>query len=460
MNPSDSSFEIAEHLAGVTYDKVPEDARAAAIRSIVDTVAVMMAGSGTEVMGRVLAEARRIGGAPHASVWGHVDRVPDTSAVLVNAAAAHQHDFDDTHDTAVCHPTSASLNAALAVAEAEGGIDGQRLIAAVAAGSDLSCRLALAIEGDLWAYPWVRAPVVGVFGASAAAGVVLGLDADRMHAALGLALPQAAGTLESVIGHSSMVRTIRDGLAYRDGVLAARLAQSGVRGDRRVFDGPYGLYAAYFRGEYDRVQLVEGLGDRFEGRGVSLKPWPSCRHTHATITGVLDVLERTGRRGADVVDLEVFVGDGNRRLFEKVWPESRADALCHLPFVLGALLSHDGLSMSTFEEAAIADPTVRQAAERIRWTLDHSQEKYGTIEPGKVRATFKDGSVTEVYVDRALGHPLRPLDDAGQTTKWRDCLERAANPPADGGRALLDMLRGLAGVPDVRELSIAAASRA
>src|SRR5690606_29243443 len=126
-----------------------------------------------EVVGKIVSEVRRTGGAPQSSLWGFEDLVPDVSAVLVNAAAVHQHDFDDTHDTAVCHPTSASLNAALAVAEAEGGVTGSRLITAVAAGNDLACRLGLALEGDLWAYPWVRAPVVGIFAAAAATGVVL-----------------------------------------------------------------------------------------------------------------------------------------------------------------------------------------------------------------------------------------------------------------------------------------------
>ena len=104
-----------------------------------------------------------------------------------------QYDFDDTHDTAVLPcPDRRQYSPALAVAEAAGGVSGRELVTAVAAGVDLSSRLGLAIDGTLWEFPWVRAPVVGIFGAALAAGKVLGLDATQLNQALGLALPRPA----------------------------------------------------------------------------------------------------------------------------------------------------------------------------------------------------------------------------------------------------------------------------
>ena len=86
------------------------------------------------------------------------------------------------------------------------------------------------------------------------------------------------------------MRSIRDGLCYRNGVLAAELAMRGVHGDRGVFDGPYGYYQAFYRGEYDRNKLVGDLGTRYETDRVALKPWPTIRHIHALITVVSDVM--------------------------------------------------------------------------------------------------------------------------------------------------------------------------
>src|SRR5690606_27920327 len=132
-------------------------------------------------------------------------------------------------------------------------------------------------------YMWIRASIAGIFGATAASARILGADEEVYLNAFGLALPQAAGTLASLHNPGSSVRSIRDGLCYRSAVLAASLAARGVRGDREVFDGPYGVYNVYFRGEYDRNVLTDELGERYETVNVSLKPWPSCRHLHGTL---------------------------------------------------------------------------------------------------------------------------------------------------------------------------------
>lgn len=449
-----TAVRIAEHLASARDADLPDGAVRAAHTCMVDTFSVLTAGADTDVMRRVLPVIRAWGGTPQATVWGTGELVPDHSAVFANAAMVHQYDFDDTHDTAVCHPTGASLTAALAVAEAEGGVSGELLTRAVVAGNDLTCRIAGAIDGGLWDFPWVRAPVAGIFGATAAAGVVLGLSAEQMHAALGLALPQAAGTLESVTGHKSMVRSIRDGLAYKDAIVAARLAQAGVRGDDRVFDGPYGLFGAYFDGKYSPERLVDGLGTRWEGENVSLKPWPSCRHTHATLTAYLDVLERPEFVTARVESVTAFVGTGNLRLCEgKPWPANHIDALCHLPFVLAVATAYRGVPLRAFEREGRENPAVREAATRVRWRHDPAHDRLGTIEPGRVRVEFADGRVVETGAERGLGHPENPLSAEQQRRKWQDCATHGA-PDLSGPAAdrLLAAVQRVPAMADVREL--------
>ncbi|MFC5290374.1 MmgE/PrpD family protein [Actinokineospora guangxiensis] len=451
-----TAIAIAEHLASVRGATLPDSAIAAARTGMLDTFSVLTAGCDTPVMQKVLSVVRAWGGAEQATVWGTDLMTSDYAAAFANASMVHQYDFDDTHDTAVCHPTSASLTAALAVAEAEGGVSGELLVKAVVAGNDLSCRLAGAIDGGLWDFPWVRAPVVGIFGATAAAGVVLGLDAEQMHAALGIALPQAAGTLESVTGHRSMVRSMRDGLAYKDAVAAARLAQAGMRGDDRVFDGPYGLFGAYFQGRYRPEHLLDGLGARYTGEEVSLKPWPSCRHTHATITAYLDVLTRPEFADAEVARVTAFVGNGNLRLAEgKPWPANHIDALCHLPFVLAAATVHRAVPLRAFETEGREDPAVRAAAGRVAWELDPAHDRLGTIEPGRVRVEFADGRVAEGSAERGLGHPENPLSAEQQEAKWWDCAAHGApHLTRAGAQRLFDAVRRVPQLDDVRALGV------
>jgi 2-methylcitrate dehydratase PrpD len=438
---TDAVVDIARYAADLQFEHLPDEVVDATKRCIVDTLAVAAAGSVAPSATALLRVARAWGGAPACTVIGHPDRLPPYLATMVNAGMVHQHDFDDTHDAAVCHPTSASLTAALAVGEARGGIDGRTLIAAVALGNDVASRLGLAIRGTLWDYAWVRAPVVGIFGAVVAAGHVLGFDAEGMHNALGLALPQAAGTLESVSGTRSAVRMIRDGLIYKDAVLAASLAAQGVPGDDRVFDGPHGLFASYFRGEYDRSALVDDLGERFEGVNVSLKPWPSCRHTHGTITALLEAVD--GLEVADLAEVVIGVGAGNRHLVDKPWPGTRSEALCNLPFVAAAVLVHHDLPLDAFEPERLDAPGLHAAAALIRWQDDPAQEEHGTIEPGHVLAGLRDGTQREVRVAHGLGHPTNPMSEAQLSRKAAACLTYAGLGGTAEAAELLDRGMGL-----------------
>ena len=237
----DASELIAAHLARTSFADLPATTVTATKASILDTLACMLAGSASDDVAAISGLAGEWGGRPASTVvLGGGLKVPPILAVLANGAMVHQFDYDDTHDLAICHPTSASLPPALALAESVGGVSGQALIAAVALGSDLACRVALAISGGLIDHPWFRAPVVGLFGATAAAAKVLGASVEQHLDALGLALPLVSCTRASLHHGGSSVRSIRDGLVYRNGVLAAELAMRGVHGDKAVFDGPYG----------------------------------------------------------------------------------------------------------------------------------------------------------------------------------------------------------------------------
>ena len=444
----DTVLAFARHAATITYADLPAAAITAAKWSIMDTISCMLAGSRSPSALALLEVAKSWGGIPESTVTGHAIKLPAYLATMVNCGMVHQHDFDDTHDQGVCHPTSASLNAALSTAESVGGIDGKTLLAAIAIGVDIQARLALALRGTLWDYHWVRAPIVGIFGAAVSAGKIYKLDADGMHNAMGLALPQVAGTLESVTGVRSAVRTMRDGLIYKDAILAAKLASLGVRGEDRVFDGPYGLYAAYFRSDYDRGILTHELGQRFEGANVSLKPWPFCRHIHGTLGALLDILDSGGN--AEVADVLLYVGRGNQRICEKPWPTTSIDALCNLVFACSVAMVHRSVPLQAVEEDALNAPAVVAAAKRIRYEVEAAQERHGTIEPGHVVVTFTDGRKVERSVEYALGHPANPMPVERILAKMENCMGYVSLPDIKTrSRKLVDTVMDLENMQDV-----------
>ena len=219
----DASLAIAAHLARTRFEDLPASVVTAAKASILDTLGCVLAGTPCDDVVAIRKVATAWGGSASSTLIGSGVKggvkLPAASAVLGNGAAIHQFDFDDTHDVAVMHPSSASLMPALALAEQLGGTGGKAIITAVALANDLSSRVGLAASGRMWDHPWFRAPVIGIFGATAAAAKIMNATAAQHVHALGLTLPQVSGTWASLHHKGSSVRSIRDGLAYRNGVL-------------------------------------------------------------------------------------------------------------------------------------------------------------------------------------------------------------------------------------------------
>ena len=431
----DATADFARFLVETRYEDIPADAIVATKRSIFDTIGVMLAGSGPNGTARkIVGVLERWGGAAEATVIGHAAKLPAPHAAFANGAMAHQYDFDDTHDEAVAHPTANSLSAGLAVAEARGNASGRDLLRAVALANDVSCRLGLAIIGSLYEYPWTRPPVIGIFGATSAAAIMLGLKPESIESAFGLTLHQAGNTLECLYASGSEVRGFRDGFSSRNGVTAAYMAEAGVRGDRSALEGRFGLFNAFFRGEYRREALLKDLGSHFEADRISIKPWPSARETHATLQAVLDLRGMHKLAPADVREVRLHVGNTNLHFCEPAEarrrPAGRMDALGSLPFAVAVALQHGSVPLVAYTDAALKDPAVLSLADRVTWQVDESRSADGTIEGATVEIETTSGAKHRHSVRHGMGHPDAPLTDGVIKHKFEGCGAMAHRPPA------------------------------
>jgi len=428
----DSSVAIAAHLARTRFDDLPRSVVEAAKASILDTLACVLAGTACEDVVAIRKLARKWGGQPTSTVIGSGGaKVPAAAAVLANGAAIHQFDFDDTHDEAVMHPSSASLMPALALAEEIGGVSGKAILTAVALGNDLSSRVGLATRGRMWDHPWFRAPVIGIFGATAAAAKIMGATAEQHLHALGLTLPQVSGTWASLHHKGSSVRSIRDGLAYRNGVLAAELAMAGIRGDGEVFDGPYGFYRAFFRGDYERSALTADLGARYETERVSLKPWPCIRHLHTALTAVLDTIRAHDLAFDDIADVLLHLGQINvdrcRPVALGSVPQNHIDLAGNMHFAIAAAIKHRGIPLALYHETALADEVIGTAMPKVRWAYDAELDGH-TFEATRIEIRTTHGARYEARCEVALGHPANPMSREQRIGKFMDCASAAATP--------------------------------
>jgi hypothetical protein len=215
-----------------------------------------------------LMQEEEAGGGGAATVLCHGTRLTKAGAAFVNAEMIFAGGKWDTFRM-LTHPGIAILPAALAAAEITDA-PGKEFVTAVAAGYEVMERMAAELIPTVMSRGFHAGPVFGIFGAAVAAAKLQRLDADQIHSAIAQCVNLAAGNLE---GARSGGRSLREGGAVRNALLAVALAKHGTPGGETVLEGEAGFYHAYAgnnRGELrysftgdnrtDMSKITEGLG--------------------------------------------------------------------------------------------------------------------------------------------------------------------------------------------------------
>ena len=243
------------------------------------------------------------GGAPEASVLGLAEKLPATSAALVNGTMAHALDFDDTHLPSVLHPSASVVPAALAVAEAENS-RGADIETAIAVGIEVTCRLGMAaydpeLRNSVFFDRGLHATsICGTIGAAVAAALLHGADTETVSDAIGIAASMGSGLIEAN-RTGGTVKRVHCGWAAHSGIAAAEFATAGLTGPPTVLEGRFGFFEAFTGGFYDRPSLVGRLGEEWELLRLFTKPYPTNHFTHAGIDAAIELRQQRGATGFD-----------------------------------------------------------------------------------------------------------------------------------------------------------------
>jgi hypothetical protein len=180
------------------------------------------------------------GGAGAATVLAAGTRLTKAGAAFVNAEMILAGGKWDTFRM-LTHPGSAILPAALATAEVEGS-SGHDYLVAIAAAYEVMERLAADFIPTVMSRGFHSGPVFGIFGAAMAAAKLMHLDAEQVHGAIAQCVNLASGNLEGI---RSGGRSVREGAAVRNALLAVAMAKHGVPGGETTLEGEAGFYHAY-----------------------------------------------------------------------------------------------------------------------------------------------------------------------------------------------------------------------
>lgn len=393
----------------------------------------MLGASGLAPEVRPFHAVARAGGSGPSAILGTGARVAPAMAAMANGAMAHALDYEDAFDGTTGHPNASLVPALLALAQAEGPVDGPRFLTALAVGCEVSCRIGLALRQQMEVGGWYPPPIQAGLGAVMGAANLLGLDARQTRDALSLMLCQV--TMPGEIKHSlgTVIRAVREAFPAQAAVISALLAREGVAGFEMPLEGRSGFYALYAGGRFNPDALTEGLGESWCVEHMTFKPWPSCRGTHPFIELALALRDRHGIDPAQIAEIVVEVDDVQQMLVEpllrKQAPGTVIDAKFSIPFCTAIALARGAVTLDTFVAASLDDPAVLAVAAKVRPVVSAASTRQRGS-GGALTIWMDDGTNHHSEVHNALGCPERPLDDAALVAKFIDCAGRAQVPLA------------------------------
>ena len=446
----DPAWALARHVCRTGYADLPASAALSARRDILDTFGCMLGGSGAPGIDELFGVVLRWGGLAESRVLLRGARLPAPQAALVNAGMGHALDFDDTLDTGgSIHPGVSVLGAVLAACDSLDRVSGRDVLLAVALGLDISCRVALASPLDRG---WHRTAAMGVFGATAAAGKLIGLGPEQMLAAFGIAYSHAAGNRQCILD-GALTKRLQAGQAASAGVFSAVLAQTGFTGARDIFNGRFGFFELYQPNGHDAAALLDGLGTAFRGEGLSYKPYPCGRPLHAAIDAALAARARLDIEGPDDIASVTVEADssGHEDQFgrgpAKRRPTQIVEAQFAQPFLIATALAHGRVGIA--EVGGLGDAAVLALSDRIAGVARDGRPK------GSVAITVQttDGRAVTLETTAPIGSPQKPLATAQLEAKFRDCARNAVKPLSEASvEAALATIGRLETLPDARAL--------
>ena len=418
-----------------------------------DTLAVTLAGLGAPSSGPIVRAVVAAAGRPEATILGVGKVTSAWDAALANGAMAHALELDDDHRTAVVHPGAVVVPAAFATAEASGA-SGPTFLRALLVGYEVVCRLGEVFRGSQFHHGLHPTPLCGVFGAAAAAGVVMGLDRDALVRALGIAGTQAFGLTEWRTD-GSWIKRLHPGRAAQSGVLAARLAREGFTGPATILEGPGGFFRAFSFGEpIDVAALTRGLAEEYRAVGTAIKPYPCCRFAH----GAIDLAIEAAKSGIAPADIEAIAIRLHRTgvLSYREQPANPVDAQFNLPYVVAVALARGRVGLADFTERAIADPEVLALCRRIAVAEDPSYtEQYPDRYPTELTLRLGNGQERRFFNDCPSGDPEAPQyrSDPQRLHRETEAKVSALLAECGFGHRVERLKTCVAALPEARDLS-------
>jgi 2-methylcitrate dehydratase PrpD len=436
---------LCAHLAGARFTDLSAAAQREARRGVLDWIGCALAGSTHPTIAKLLDVLHEVGGRAQATVLGRGLRLGRLDAPLANGQMGHVLDFDDTHmGGVVLHASSPVLAALLSLAE-RSGASGAELMLAYATGFEAGIRSGWTAPGHHKG-GWHLTGTLGTIAAAVAAGKLIGLDAQKLTHAMGIAGTQAAGMQQN---RGTMCKSFHAGKAAQNGVLAALLAERGFDSTQEIIEGRRGFCRVYSDAAAPE-RLTEGLGGKWLIETNGHKPYACGVVLHPLIDAVIAIRNRERIDPAAISEIDLRVHPFVLSITDVVEPSSGLQSKFSTVHSAAIALIDGAAGIAQYADARAADPAVAALRRKVKATADAtlaSDEAYASV--------TACGRRHDVHVAHASGTAANPMSDAAIESKFLANATPVIG--TDRAKRACDYVWSMERQPDVRELIALAA---
>lgn len=353
-----------------TKDIPPEIYEHAKI-AFLDWLGVSLAGKNDPLVEKLIRYADLMGGDKHGTLIGRGIKKSLSQAALINGAASHALDYDDTLMTYVGHPTVTMIPALLALSEwkEKSGTD---FLTAYIIGMEAASVIGICAGMDHYMHGWHSTSTIGHFASAAVCSRLLGLTEDQTFYAFGIAGTQACGLK---ISFGTMCKPFHAGRASQAGLMAALLAANGFTSAQNILEGPLGFF--HVLNGTVKEDIVKNLGKTWNIKNLAQKYHASCHATHSAIEAATSLVRREKIPIDKIKFIRIHTSDLALGIVGNTEPKTGLEGKFSVIYCVANALLRENTGMQAFTDEMVMDPIVQTFMQKISIALDKNMAALG-----------------------------------------------------------------------------------
>jgi 2-methylcitrate dehydratase PrpD len=402
VTSADDAPSISEVLAdfSVTCDfsALPPNVVDYALLCIADSVGIAFASHQFSFAQSGIGAMQTLGSTGTCRVIGSEHLLSSRDAAFLNGLLVHGLDYDDTHSESIIHCSASALPMALAQGYTHGA-SGQEALMAYIVAVEASARLGQVADGMFQKNGYHPTGLVSIFGCTLGAGRLANLTQTQTVRAQGIALSMASGSMQ-FLEDGAWTKRMHPGDSASNSIMATALAANEFQGPADAYQGRYGLYPLYLRGQEVNVEPVtRGLGHRWELLNIAIKPYPVCHFNHACIDSIISLMQQHNLHPGDIQEVTALLHENQfdvvcKPAAAKRIPTSDYDAKFSIQYCIAAAAVRGEFGLAELEPDALRNKDILALAQCV--SFEHwEQSQFPEYFSGGVRIKTSTGDLLE-----------------------------------------------------------------